>query len=193
MKKLLTFSLTLLLISCTNEPKPTPKIENDLKSPLYFNVATVEFIMAVHPTFEDQYRKRRPYPELATALQDWGQQTFVNRGSKGTLILTVERADIKESAMPRKQKAFTYVESEKYEGTLSVRLEIKDEHGVTRESMVTTASHMISVLENISLAKREKKIAELAHNLVNEMDERMRQNIQEHLSAYLVYTSPLHY
>ena len=100
-------------------------------------------------------------------------------------------SDIKEAAIPKQAKLFTYVESEKYDGKLAVRLELRDENGAVRESTVTAVEHTISVLENISPEKRERKIIELVHSLVNELDDRMRKNVKEHLSGYVSYSPPL--
>ncbi len=190
MRQLLAVNFAIFLAACSSELKQVPTVDFSNKPPLFFNVATVEFIPAFAPIFEDKFRKTRSYPEFASAIQNWSQHNFINRGTTGALIVTIEQADIKESSIPKKHQGlkgvFTYDPSEKYEGNLAVRLEIKDENGFTKESTLTSTSHTITVLENITLAKRDQKIADLMHTLIEELDSRLRDNVNENLTDHLL-------
>ena len=189
MKSLITLVLGVMLAGCAEDIKPHTSADHYQygKTPLHFNVGRIDFIKEINPGFEDKHRQTHAYTKLDKALQDWAHKTFINRGFENTLVVIVEKAKILETDLVRKGKLFRVEESERYDGHITVRLELKDPHGHTLQSLVTTAMHSQTVLENISDHKREKKIDELVLKLIDELDDRVRDNVKEHLSGYISY------
>ena len=189
MKNLVIAILTLALASCADNPKPDDQALSYTmgKTPLHFNVSRIDFIKEISPGFENKHRQMNVYPLLDQALQDWAHKTFINRGFENTLVVIIEKAKVIETNLFRKGKLFRIEESEKYDGDIVVRLELKDSQGHTIQTLITTAMHSQTVLENISEHKRRKKIEALVLMLIDELDDRVRANVKEHLSGYITY------
>lgn len=127
-----------------------------------------------------------PYP-LQGIIQQWSDDVFVPAGGQGTLNIQILTASLIEEKLPTKRGfagLFSNEQSEAYHGkiTLAFQVQLPDYNGTI--NIHSTAVRSVS--ENASLREREQVWVDIGTKMVNDIDQKLRQNLQQELPRLLL-------
>jgi hypothetical protein len=118
----------------------------------------------------------------------WAHDRLSAVGGPGELRYVIKRASVVETQLPRTtgiRGAFTTDAGQRYEAVLEVEIEVRNERGY-RDGLVTArAERRQSVLENISLAERERTWFTMTEGLGRDLNQELERNIQIGLVRFL--------
>jgi hypothetical protein len=126
-----------------------------------------------------------------TTLRRWAQDRLAATGSAGRYArFVIQDAKVTEAELPRTQGirgAFTTDQAQRYDGSLSVLLEIREQRGNFRAGTASAwASRSRTVPEGITINDREKVWFELLEATMNELNAEMDRQIRANLAQFLV-------
>lgn len=188
MKKSLLFIAILGLVGCGGGVKEIqPFTAGD---PVPIKTAAIEPVMPQVVTKTSLKAETVLSKGFEEALYLWVASTFVPDAAQGTLFVTFEKAEIKETPLPLQKKGmaslFTKEPTSKVEAKLIVHLEQKDPNHKRSIMGHFEVAHSTTLLEDTSLAERERKIIQLYQNLIQDLDQRVRSSINEGLADLII-------
>ena len=123
------------------------------------------------------------------ALRRWGADRLVAKGASGVARYTIVEAPATETALPTTggvTGAFKTEPSERYEATVSAKLEIFDAQGFRRAFATAQARLSRGITEGATLNEREELWFKLTEDLMRTFNAEFEKNIREHVGAYLL-------
>ncbi|MBM3536923.1 MAG: hypothetical protein FJX55_03715 [Alphaproteobacteria bacterium] len=126
-----------------------------------------------------------------TTLRRWAQDRLAATGMPGRYArFVIQDAKVTEAELPRTQGirgAFTTDQAQRYDGALSVLLEIREQRGNFRAGTASAwASRSRTVPEGITINDREKVWFDLLEAMMNELNAEMDRQIRASLTQFLV-------
>ena len=179
----------LALSACELHP-PTgdyPELTYGHLEPLRFDVAEIEIEQAYRPS------SRLPNVELLfpvrpdNAAANWGRDRLQAVGTTRRLRFIVREAPVIETALETKgglTGAMTTEQSERYEATLVVEIEIVDDGGRTEARAMARVVRSITVAENATMHERETTWYGLTQKLMNDMNVQLEDTLQRVFYRY---------
>jgi hypothetical protein len=180
---LIAFGLTAALAACESPPPPPtfPDIHFTSEAPIRLSVSNV----AVQSNFRPSYRApqveyRFPVtPEHA--MENWAHDRLVAAGGSNAYArFVIEDASVVEVQLKKKDEgitgAFTKEPAERYDATLSVRLDILDEHGLPVRSVEVKVTRSQSVLDQTWY--------DMTKAMMADFDQQMSAEISSHFGGY---------
>lgn len=165
-----------------------PQISFRHLEPIPIDVARVEVENRyVSPATAPNVEHRFPVSPAATAL-NWGRDRLRPVGASGVARLIVERASAVEVPLKRSsglRGAFTNDQSERYDGVVTVALEILDGNGERRAIARATARRSQTVPEDISLNEREKAWFEMTEAMMATLNTALENQVRSHLKDWV--------
>jgi hypothetical protein len=168
-----------------------PDITFQHKSPIRLDVRAIEVFETastapVEPPDRD-IRYALPVSPLA-AMQSWARDRLVAAGPAGIAQVTIAENRFVETPLDKTtgiKGLFTVDQSERYEGAMSVKLDIV---GIANRSgfVEARAAATRTVPEDYSYNQREKALYDMVVSLSKALDERLEQEIRAKLPAFLV-------
>ncbi len=167
-----------------NFPVPT----YDHLAPLRFNVAAIDIERAFEPSAES------PHVELLfpvrpdEAAASWARGRLVAGGQARRLRFLVRDASVVEVELEQSgglTGAFTTEQSERYEATLSVEVELLDETRNVLGRATAGVKRTITVPEDASLIEREKTWYELTRQLTDDLGAQLEKTLKSAFFKYL--------
>jgi len=129
-----------------------------------------------------------PTPPGKAAAQ-WARDRLRAAGGPGRVRVTVQRASVVEVPLPRTEGLrgmFTTDQSERYDGTLAMRIEMLAPDGRQLAMVESQAKRSRSVAENITLAERERMWFRLTEDMMNDLNASLEAQLRKHFTAWLV-------
>jgi hypothetical protein len=190
---LTALALAPALAACT-KPAPPGAQFADITFQQYprftFGVSRIEIVREyVPPATAPNVDHLFPVPPLRMA-EHWARDRLAAVGGPGELRYVIKRASVVETQLPRTtgiRGAFTNEQSQRYEALVEVELEVRNERGY-RDGLVTArAERRQSVLEDISLAERERVWFGITEALGRDLNQELERNIQVGLVRFLAF------
>ena len=184
---------SIFLIGCETLPvqKPLPVISFTGVTPILLDVAQIEIHKNHKPPLRLSNVDHEMPLNLQYATQSWAKQRFKAVGHTGMARFIIMQASVVETKQKKTKGikgVFTTDQGERYDGTLSVRVEVFGgiARGTAAARAVVRASRTIS--EDATLAERERKWYDMTEAMVNELDKTLESQISRHLKAFLKET-----
>ncbi len=181
----------LLLAACTEPPPPTrfPQLTYAHHGSFALDVSEIEVVDAYQsPLRPPNVEHLMPVTPAAVARQ-WADDRLRAAGSSGRrAVFTIDNAAVTETTLRRQsgiRGALTVDQSERYDATLAVRLEIFDIAGRRVGTVDANAERSRSVPEDITLAAREKIWFSITESLANDLNAELDRAIPQFLGQYL--------
>ncbi|MBT4769859.1 MAG: hypothetical protein HOO00_04965 [Rhodospirillaceae bacterium] len=160
--------------------------------PYVFNVAEIEIKSDFKPDFKAPHVEHLFPLALDKAAMRWAEDRLHAGGAPergGRVVFTVNKAEAVEALLEKKKGVegyFTDEESEQYNLSIEVSLEVLDERGYRSGYVVAGAKRSQSVLEDITLDEREKVWFEMTESLMQELNSQLEANIKAYLGGFLL-------
>ncbi len=155
---------------------------------IVLDVARVEFAdKYASPATEPNVEHRFPVSLAATAL-NWGRDRLQPAGAGGVARFTLERASIVEVPLEKSRGvrgAFTNDQSERYNGVMTISIEIQNTAGERQGIVRATTQRSQTVSENISLNEREKIWFDMTEQMMATMNEALETQVRTRLNNWL--------
>ncbi|MCH8182308.1 MAG: hypothetical protein IIB66_04310 [Proteobacteria bacterium] len=180
----------LVLAACQAPvlPPPIPELTYGHLEPINLDVGRIEIVeQYVPPLKAPNVEHTFPTPP-ATAMRQWAKDRLRAVGEIRTARLVIKNA----SAIETKLKitgglrgAFTKDQSERYDVTLDVVLEVRGEDGVAVAFANAVVTRSKTVTEGLSLDERARVFHEMTQSLMDEVNSELEKNIRQFLVQYL--------
>lgn len=183
--------LVVLLTACAPSAELPPPVglaylEN---KPLRLNVARIEVIKkyqssSTPPHVENSF----PIPPVAM-IQQWVQDRLLPVGKTGYAVVTIEDASVIETSLsgtPGFQGMFTVDQSEQYDASMSVKIEIFDDLGNSKCFAYARTKGSRTVGENFTLGQRRKVWIIMMEKIMNRLDAELDLNARAYLKEYVL-------
>lgn len=181
----------VLLAACApSTPMPDPVgLAYLAHKPIQLNVSRVEVVKkyqssSIPPHVENNF----PVPPIAM-LQQWVQDRLLPVGKSGYAVVTIEDASVIESALkgtPGLRGVFTADQSEQYDATMSVRIEIFDDCGTSKGFAYARTKGSRSVCENLTLGQRRQVWIVMMEKVMNSLDAELDLNVRNYLRDFVL-------
>ncbi len=171
-------------VGATAQQAPAPQgFGFQQKGPIALDVAAIEVVDSyVAPLREPNVEHLIPVSPSA-AVRLWAADRLRAEGTTGRARVVVRDGAVKEVPLPRTEGVrgwFTKDQSERYEATLSVEVQVEGPGGWTGFTSVAVA-RSTTVAENVSLAEREKAMLALVQALAADLDAKLDEAIRSNL------------
>lgn len=190
-KTLLAFGISAFaLTACAptpklSEPKGLPYIA---EHPMRLDLDRIEVVKAYTspgklPNVEHQF----PVPPAAL-VQQWVQDRLLPIGHEDYAVVTIEDASVIETPLPRTGGMsgwFTVDQTERYDASLKVKVEIFDRGGHSRGFASAASTGSQTVTENMTLGQRRKVWVDLMEKVMTQLDTELESNIKVHLGSFV--------
>ncbi len=180
------------LAACNTPPsrEPFPKLTY-VHLPTYrVAVGRVDIVDAYHPPLTAPHVEQNfPVSPDATA-QQWAHDRLQAVGGPGRAVYTVLRADAIETHLAGDQGSglfgdFTIPQSERYDLTISVRLQIVDAGGRAIASVDATSTRSRTVAADATLNDRERVWFNMNEQAMVDLNASLDKSIPQYLRPYL--------
>lgn len=182
--------LAVLLTACapSAELPPPVGLAYLTNRPIRLNVSRVEVIKkykssSVAPHVENDF----PVPPVAM-IQQWVQDRLVPVGKTGYALVTIEDASVVEKSLkgtPGFKGLFTVDQSEQYDASMSVKVEVFDDAGNLKSFAYARAKGSRTVGENLTLGQRRKVWIIMMEKIMNNLDAELDLNVRSYLKDYV--------
>ncbi|MBK19186.1 MAG: hypothetical protein CMM52_10180 [Rhodospirillaceae bacterium] len=186
----ITFVSTGLLAGCeaTVQPKQFPELRYTHLPAISLAVGKVDVVQKYQSSTQKPHVESE-FPVLpATAAGNWIRDRISAVGGPDTIRGTVTKASVVEVPLKRSsgiRGAFTKDQSERYDATLAVKIEIFDANGKLRGTVSSQATRSQTVSEDISLADREQVWFRMTEAMMNDLNGSLERQIREHFRQWL--------
>lgn len=165
-----------------------PELRYNHLAPIRLDAVRVEVV--------EQYKSigARPYVEHefphrpATLAARWATDRLKPVGTGNLIRVTILKGSVVEVPLARTEGVkgvFTIDQSEQYDGTLSVRVEIIGPGGRQLAYVTSQATQSRSVSEDITLAAREKIWFRITEAMMNNLNLSLERQIRQHFKSWL--------
>ena len=188
----LFLALFILAPLAACETTPAPRAFADLRyshlPPIQLNAARVIVVQQYKSnTAKPHVEAEFPVEPAAVAAQ-WARDRLRATGATNSVRATIVNGAVVEVPLKRSTGltgVFTNDQSERYDATLEVKIQMLAPGGRELASVASRASRSRSVPENISLAEREKIWFALTEAMMNDLNVSLEQQIREHFGPWL--------
>lgn len=178
-----------LLAACTTPPTANfPELTFRHKTPIRLAVGSIEVINEFRMPFSAPNVEHKMPVAPGPAAERWAQDVLQATGGPDKLIMVITDASVTETKLQVKkglEGAFTTDQTERYEGRISVRLEIRTPENRRRAVAEAFATRSATIPEDATLADRETLWYGLTEKLLNELDTAIRPQVSAHLAEFL--------
>ena len=165
-----------------------PDLRYNHLTPIRLDAVRIEVVeqyksSGVKPYVEHEF-PRRP----ATIAARWATDRLKAVGTRNIVRATILKGSVVEVPLARTdgvKGVFTTDQSEQYDGTLSVRLEIIGPDGRQLAYVTSQATRSRSVPEDITLADREKAWFRMTESMMNDLNLSLERQINQHFKSWL--------
>lgn len=185
-------SAALLLLAACTVAAPSqqfPDLTYSHLEPIRLDVARVDIVDEYRPPLTaPNVDHRAPVPP-AQAARNWASdRLIVSGGGARRAVFTIQEAPIIETELDRTtglRGAFTKDQSERYDATVAVRLEIFNPGGRRAGIATALAKRGRTVAEDVSLNDRRQLWFDMTEGLMEDLNREMENNIRVFLSDYV--------
>jgi hypothetical protein len=188
---LLILPLAGLLAACDTPStrQPFAKLTYTYLKPYRLAVGRVDVIDAYRPPLSPpNVEQSFPVSPSGTAAQ-WGRDRLAAAGGPGRAVYTVLRGDAVETHLPVNSGGmlsdFENPQSERYDLTIAVKLQIIEPDGRVAATVDAKASRSITVAEDATLNDRERTWFTLTEQTMKDLNATLEKSIPQYLGSYL--------
>lgn len=165
-----------------------PELRYNHLPPIRLDAARIEVVEQYKSTGVKPYVEH-DFPQRPAALAArWATDRLKAVGAGNLVRLTVVKGSVVEVPLARTggvKGVFTVDQSEQYDGTLTVRIEIIGPGGRQKAYVMSQATESRSVPEDITLADREKVWFRMTEAMMNNLNLSLERQIKQHFKAWL--------
>jgi hypothetical protein len=185
LRQTLAVALVATAAACSSEPPPPAKFADIhflALPPFRLDVSEVQIDDQFQPTFKaPNVEHEFPVPPQR-ALENWAHDRLLAVGPTSGYVarFTVIDASVREANLPKKTgltAMFTTEQAERYDGHVSVRLQIINPQGVAERTATAEASRTRSVAEGVTLNERDQIWYDMTRDLMADLDRQLQQEI----------------
>ncbi|GGF39856.1 hypothetical protein GCM10011611_52820 [Aliidongia dinghuensis] len=186
LRQLLAVALVATAASCSSDAPPPPRFADIhflALPPFKLNVSQIQVDSRFQPTFkEPNVEHEFPVPPQR-ALENWAHDRLLAVGGPTTGYVarfTIVDASVRESELPKKEgltAVFTTQQAERYDGHVSVLLQIINPQGVAERTASAEAAVSRSVPEGITLNERDKVWYDMTRDLMADLDRQLQKQV----------------
>ena len=184
LRQILAVALVATMAACSSEPPP-PKFADIhflALPPFKLNVSQIQVDSRFQPTFQEPNVEHEfPVPPQR-ALENWAHDRLLAVGPTTGYVarFTILDASVRESDLPKKEglkAVFTTQQAERYDGHVSVQLQVINPQGVAERTATAEAAASRSVPEGITLNERDKVWYEMTRDLMADLDRQLQRQV----------------
>jgi len=191
-KVLILVAMLGVLGGCDTPPsrEPFPKLTYSYLPPFRLAVGQVSVVDQYHPPLSQPYIEQQfPISPAETAAQ-WGHDRLQAAGGSGTAVYTVLRGDAIDVHLNNDDSSgmfgqFTTPQSDRYDLTIAVKLEILDPSGRVVASVHANATQSHTVAADATLNDRERLWFDMTEATMKDLNSQLEKSIPLYLQAYL--------
>jgi hypothetical protein len=178
-----------LLAACaqTPPPDPLPELTFAQLEKIQLNVASVEIIESYIPPLRGPNIEHLFPLSPTQAARRWSEDRLTALGTEGRAQFVIDTASVVETAL-RVEKglrgAVTVDQASRYDATLVVTLEIRNDRGFRLAFATARAERSLTVPEDLTLNERNSIQFRLVEDLMADLNVALEAKIAEFLSAY---------
>lgn len=178
-------------LAACNSPPPHPQYP-DLRftgqPPIALAVGTVslreDYVSSASPPHVERQFPVTPMQ----AIQNWAHDRLSPSGGPDRAVVVITNASAVEVALPRTtgvKGMFTTDQSERYDMTIQVTVNIVDPTGLVLRTATVRASRSQSVAENISPDQRDQTWYDMTKDIMAAFDRQMESDIRNHFTNFV--------
>ena len=185
----LTMLVVSVLAACeTPAPKPaTPTLSYADLGPIRLDVAKIEIVDEYIPPLKHPNVEHEFPISPAEAVERWARDRLVAGGRERTARFIIRNAAVREVGLKKKtglRGLLTSDQSERYDGQVTVVLEIRSSRGFRDGFVEVTSEHSRTVAEDVTVNAREKLFLEITERLISDFNTEIEKQIAAHLTPY---------
>jgi len=192
-RKALVLALLLGVLGACNTPptrEPFPKLTYSYLPPFRLAVARVEVVDQYHPPLAPPYVDQQFPVSPAGTAEQWGHDRLKAVGGSGRAVYTVLRADAIDVHLVNTESGglfgqFTVPQSDRYDLTIAVKLQIFDPSGRVMASVNARALRSNTVAADVTLNDRERLWFDMTEATMKDLNGQLEKSIPLYLQAYL--------
>ncbi len=193
LRQILAVAMLAIVASCTSASPPPnfPDLHFLALPPFRLNVSEIQVVDQFSPTFQEPNVEHQfPVPPQR-ALHNWAADRLraAAPGSGYVARFTIIDASVRESDLPKKEglkAVFTTQQAERYDGHVSVRLQIINPQGVAERTATAEAAVSRSVPEGITLNERDTVWYEMTRDLMADLDRQIQRQVDASFAPFLL-------
>jgi hypothetical protein len=180
----------LVLASCSSPPPHPqyPDIRFTNEPPIALAVGTVILREDYTPSAAPPHVEER-FPVMPMqALENWAHDRLRASGGPDQAIVDITNASVIETALPQKtgiSSWFTNEQSERYDMTIQVTINIVDPTGLVVRTATVRAARSQSVAQNISPDQRDQTWYDMTKAIMAAFDRQMEHEIRSHFTGFV--------
>jgi hypothetical protein len=180
------------LAGCSSPPPRTrfPDLTYGHLGQFRLNVARIDIVPEYRPPMTAPNIEHLLPVSPEQALRRWAADRLVATGTPQRYArFVIQDAKVTDTFLPRTpgvRGAFTTDQTNRYDGSLAVRLEIRAERGNLREGEASAwATRSRTVAESITVNQREKAWFDLVEAMMNDVNAELDRQIRANLGQFL--------
>lgn len=165
-----------------------PDLRYDHLTPIRLDAVRVDVIQNYKSTGAKPYVEHEFPTRPATVAAQWATDRLKATGVNNIVRVTVVNGAVVEVPLKRTTGVsgmFTTDQSERYDGTLEIRIQIIGPRGRQLAFVSARATRSRTVPENITLADREKAWFRMTESMMNDLNLSLERQIREHFRQWL--------
>ena len=174
----------------TAAPEPQkPELSYAHLGAIRLDVAKVEVVDEYLPPLQPPNVEHEFPISPAEALQQWARDRLQAAGKDRKARFIIRNAAVQEIALDKKKGLrglFTKDQSERYDGRITVQLEIRSNRGFRDAFVEAMAEESRTVPEDISIVERERVFLQITKELIAVLNAEIEKQIAAHLSSYRI-------
>jgi hypothetical protein len=179
-----------MLVACDTPPRREafPQLTYDYLPPIRLDVARIEIVDAYRAPVTDAHVERDFPTPPATAARQWASDRLKAVGADGVARFIIEDASVVDVPLPRTTGLagmLTQDQSDRYDATVTVRLEVENRMGSRRGAITATAKRSDTAAEDMTLNRREKLWFDMTDQLLRQLNAELEAQINTHLREFL--------
>ena len=184
------FAIAGLFSAC--ETAITPNQFSDLRythvPPISLAVARVEVINTYQTSTKKPHVEAQFPVSPAKAAKNWARDRLSAAGGTDVARATITKASVVEVPLKRStgiRGAFTNDQSERYDATLALKIDILDSRGNLLGTVSSQAKRSQTVSEDSSLAEREQVWFRMLESMMTDLNRSLEKQVRQHFSRWL--------
>ena len=185
-----TISLAIgLLAACAQAPPPDPLPEMTFAQlgKIKLNVASVQIVESYIPPLRGPNIEQLFPVSPSQAARRWSEDRLTALGTEGQAQFVIDTASVVETVLPIEKGlrgAVTVDQALRYDATLVVTLEIRNDRGFRLAFATARAERSLTVSEDLTLNERNAIQFRLVEDLMTDLNRALETKVAEFLSAY---------
>jgi len=180
------------LAACNTPPsrEPFPKLTYSYLPPFHLAVGRIDVVDAYRPPLAPPNVEQQFPVSPAGTAEEWGRDRLLAVGGADHAVYTVLRGDAVDVQLANNDSGtltgqFTTPQSDRYDLTIAVRLQILDPSGGVAASVYAEAKRSHTVAADATLNDRERLWFDMTEQAMKDLNAQLERNIPAYLGRWL--------